>query len=398
MNAIKKNKSYNFPLMINNISKADLALVISHLKKKNPMLTQSENVNKFEKFWSNWLGVKYSVFVNSGSSANLLSMSVLRQLYKKNEVIVPSLTWVSDISSVLQNNLKPVFVDINMKNLCMDEDKILKSINSKTLAVFITYAQGFNGLSKKLLSELKKRKIHLIEDVCESHGAKFNNKKLGSFGLMSNFSFYYAHHMSTIEGGIVSTNNKKVYQMLRLMRSHGMVRESNDKSFKKLYINKHKDLNEKFIFAYPSYNLRSTEINAIIGINQLKSLDENIIKRNINHNIFLKHINKEKFFTDFDLKGSSNYAFNLILRKPNNKFAKKLMKAMDLAGVEYRRGSAGGGNQLRQPYLKILFPKKYHLNYPITDHIHFYGFYLGNYPSLSKQKILKLCKIINSVK
>ena len=150
-----------------------------------------------------------------GSSANLLTLQALNILYGKGEVIVPPLTWVSDIASVIQNGFKPIFVDINPKTLCMDESQILKKINSKTKAIFITHVQGFNGLTENLLKVLKQKKIILLEDVCESHGAMFKNKKLGSFGLISNFSFYYAHHMSTIEGGMICTNDKKVYKLIK---------------------------------------------------------------------------------------------------------------------------------------------------------------------------------------
>jgi len=390
-------KKLRYPLMSNNITKNDLEQVIKYLKKKNPILTQSQNVEKFEIAWSKWLGVKYSVFVNSGSSANLITLSTLKELYGFGEIIVPSLTWVSDVASVIQNGFTPVFVDINLNNLSMNEDLILDKINNNTKGVFITYAQGFNALSFKLLNKLKELSIPLIEDVCESHGANFQNKKLGTYGLMSNFSFYYAHHMSTIEGGMVCTNNKKIYQILRMFRSHGMVREINDLKIKNRYINQNKDLNEKFIFAYPAYNVRNTELNAIIGINQLKFLDKNIKLRNQNHKIFLQNIDKKYFITNFDLKGSSNYAFNLILKKANKKNVIKLMEGMNKAKIEYRRGSAGGGNQLRQPYLKKYIKKNLHLNFPVTEHIHFYGFYLGNYPSLTKNSIIKLCNIINKI-
>tara|TARA_B100001540_G_C15773117_1_gene627371 strand:+ start:489 stop:1661 length:1173 start_codon:yes stop_codon:yes gene_type:complete len=389
--------TYKFPLMHNNISRNDLDCVIKYLKRTNPKLTQSKNVLKFEREWSKWLGVKYSVFVNSGSSANLLSISILKELYNSGEIIVPTLTWVSDIVSVIKNGFKPIFVDINPKTLCMDENEILKKINKNTKAVFITYAQGFNGLSDKLLKVLKNKSIQLIEDVCESHGATFKNKKLGSYGLISNFSFYYAHHMSTIEGGMICTNNKKIYNMLRMMRSHGLVRESNDKTLIQSYKKKYKTLNPEFIFSYAGYNVRSTELNAIIGLNQLKTLNNNIKKRNYNHSLFIKLIDKNLFQTNFDLEGSSNYAFNLILKDKNKKLVKKLMNVMEKNKIEYRRGSAGGGNQLRQPYLKKIVKKNDWLNYPNTEHIHFYGFYLGNYPSLTRKDIIKLCSIINKI-
>ena len=180
----------NHPLMHNNFLNSDMNAVRKLIRTKNLMLTQSKKVLEFEKKWSKWLGVKYSVFVNSGSSANFISMLILRAyLQKKKEIIVPTLTWVSDINSVIMSGFKPVFVDIDPKNLSMNEDQVLKKINKNTLAVFITHVQGFNGLSEKILKKIKNKKVMLIEDVCESHGATFKNKKLGTFGLISNFSF-----------------------------------------------------------------------------------------------------------------------------------------------------------------------------------------------------------------
>jgi len=384
--------------MKNNISTSDLLSVIDLLKSKNPILTQNKYVRKFEEKWSRWLGVKYSVFVNSGSSANLLSIKAIKDLYGHGEIIVPSLTWVSDVASVLQNNFDLKFVDININNLSMNLDQVVQRVTKKTKGVFITHAQGFNGINSKFLKFLRDKKIPLIEDVCESHGAFYKKNKLGTYGLISNFSFYYAHHISTIEGGMICTNNKKIYEMIRMYRSHGLVREINDKKIKNKIINRNPDLHKEFIFNYPAYNVRNNELNALIGINQLKRLDKNIKKRNKNHKIFLDNINKEKYYTNFDLSGSSNYAFNLIIKKPNKRFAKKLMKILEQEGIEYRRGSAGGGNQLRQPYLKNKFSKGYYKKFQITEHIHFFGFYIGNYPDLSKSDILHICNVINSVK
>ena len=390
----------NHKLMENNITKSDLTNVKRLLSKKNIILTQSKNVKIFEQKWSKWLGVKYSTFVNSGSSANFITISILKYLNKnknKNEIIVPTLTWVSDVNSVILNNFKPIFVDINPKNLSMSEKEIFKKVNKKTLAVFITHAQGFNGLSSNLLKFLKKKKIHLIEDVCESHGAKFKNKKLGTFGLISNFSFYYAHHLSTIEGGMICTNTKKIYEMARIFRSHGMVRESDNKKFEKEMIKKYKKLSPQFIFLYPTLNFRNNEIGAIIGLNQLKNLDNNNKKRTKNFNLFLNNLNKKKYFTNFDTKGSSNYAFPVILKTKNfkkrNLFEKILTKNM----VEFRRGNAGGGNQLRQPYVKKFINNVNFNNYKNVDHIHFFGYYMGNYPNLKKSKIIKLVNLLNSI-
>ncbi|MDP6440474.1 MAG: DegT/DnrJ/EryC1/StrS family aminotransferase [Pelagibacteraceae bacterium] len=388
---------FNHPLMFNNFTKADMVAVIKMLKIKNEILTQSKYVKMFEKKWSKWLGTKYSVFVNSGSSANFLTMAVLKILYGKGEVILPTLTWISDINSVIQNNFKPVFVDINPRNLCMSTDEIIKKVNKNTLAVFITHTQGFNGLTKKLISFLKKKNIALIEDVCESHGATFKNKKLGTFGKISNFSFYYAHHMTTIEGGMICTNDKHIYEMLKMLRSHGMVRESNNPLFEKKMIKKHPYLSSRFIFLYPGYNFRNNEIGAVIGLSQLRSLDKNNIKRKENFKLFIKLLNNTKYRTDFDLEGSCNYAFPVILKTKSLKLRNSLEKNLTKNKIEFRRGNTGGGNQLRQPYLKEIAKKINLKTFSEVEHVHFFGYYIGNYPSLSKSKIKKICNILNRI-
>jgi len=391
----------NHPLMYNNFTKTDLVKVKNLFKKKNIILTQSTQVDKFEKAWSKWLGVRYSTFVNSGSSANYLTIKILKILNKdsfKNEIIVPTLTWVSDVNSIIMNGFKPVFVDINLSNLSLDINQVLKKINRKTLAVFITHAQGFNGLTDNLLKELKKRKIHLIEDVCESHGAKHKKNKLGTYGLISNFSFYYAHHMSTIEGGMICTNEKKIYEISKIIRSHGMVRESKNKNFEKKMISKYRDLPPKFIFLYPTLNFRNNEIGATIGINQLKNLDKNNKKRIDNFNLFLKKIDPVKYFTKYKIEGSCNYAFPIILRTNNYSKRDFFEKKLSAANIEFRRGNAGGGNQLRQPYLKNFIGNINFKNFKNVEHVHSFGYYIGNFPVLKKEKIIKICNYLNSIK
>lgn len=386
-----------FPLMRNNILREDLDAVIEHLKQDDPILTHGANVRAFEQEWSEWLGVKYSVFINSGASANLLTMAVLKIRHPEGgEVITPPLAWISDVASVLQNGFKPVFVDIDPKTLAMDSRKIIEKLTDKTRAVFLTHVQGFNGLSDELIAELEKRGIPLIEDVCESHGATHKGVKAGSIGWISNFSFYYAHHMSTIEGGMVCTNDDEVYQQLRMLRSHGMVREANDPALRESYQNAWPDLNPDFIFAFPAYNVRNTEIGGIMGRSQLKRLDANVERRNHNLKRFLAQIDSEKYRTDFDLDGCSNYAFNLILKEPDDALVERLMAKLRAEGVEFRRGSAGGGNQVRQPYLKGIVPEGHYHEFPETNHVHFYGFYIGNFPDLKDAEVDEICAIINA--
>ena len=386
----------DWPLMENNITMEDLNVLIEFLKG-HPRLTQGDNVQNFEREWSEWLGVKYSVFVNSGASANLLTMAALKEMFGTGEIIIPPLTWVSDIAAVLQNGFTPVFVDIDRRTLGMDTAQVLARLNPNTRAVFITHILGYNALTQQLLDELKRRNIPLIEDVSESHGATFNGRKLGTFGLMSNFSFYYAHHMSTIEGGVICANDPTVYETVRMLRSHGMVREATLDEIRRSYITKHPDLNPDFIFAFPAYNVRPTEIGAVIGRSQLKRLDANNKMRQRNLELFLSRLDSTKYQTDFAIEGSCNYAFTLVLNEPDTVLRDLVEQALRGNGVEFRRGLSGGGNQLRQPYLRKILGNEYE-RYPNVNHVHFFGWYIGNYPGLEEEKIEKLCRLLNDLR
>jgi CDP-6-deoxy-D-xylo-4-hexulose-3-dehydrase len=387
----------DWPLMKNNVRRADLDAACKLLRRRDPILTQSRHVRTFEREWANWLGVKYSVFVNSGSSANLVMMAALKELHGGGEVIVPTLTWVSDIASVLHCGLAPVFVDIDPRTLGMDNEQVLARITPRTRAVFLTHVLGYNALSDKLVTELDRRGIPLIEDVCEAHGATFQGRKLGTIGLASNFSFYYAHHLSTIEGGMVCTNDADVYETVRMLRGHGLVRELDSESRKREFRDEHPNLNPEFIFALPGYNLRGTEVQAVIGRSQLKRLDANIRRRTENLRLFLSNLDPDLYQTDFAVEGSSNYALTLILKEANPVLCERVIATLKEQGVEFRRGLSGGGNQLRQPYLQRFVGPDAWRAYPQVEHVHLYGFYLGNYPSLERQKIVRLCELLNAV-
>lgn len=389
-------QNLNLPLMKNNITRTDLDAVIAYLSQDDPPLTHSKQTLAFEREWSKWLGVKFSVFVNSGASANLLSMAALKEIYGTGEAIVPPLTWVSDIAAALQNGFTPIFVDIDRRTLGMDTAQVLTKLNPNTRAVFITHILGYSALTQQLLDELERRNIPLVEDVCESHGATFNGHKLGTFGLISNFSFYYAHHMSTIEGGMICTNDRNVYETVRMLRSHGMVREATLDDVKSSYITNHPDLNPDFIFAFPAYNVRPTEISAVIGRSQLKRLDENNKMRRSNLDLFLSHLDPKKYQTDFAVEGSCNYAFTLVLNEPDTALRDRVEQSLREHSVEFRRGLSGGGNQLRQPYLRKILGNEFE-RYPNVNHIHFFGWYIGNYPGLEKEKIVELCELLNGL-
>jgi CDP-6-deoxy-D-xylo-4-hexulose-3-dehydrase len=202
--------------------------------------------------------------------------------------------------------------------------------------------------------------------------------------------------MSTIEGGMVCTNDSDFYEMLRMFRSHGMVRESKSEALKNRYKSEWPDLNPDFIFAFPAYNVRSTEINAVMGRSQLKRLDARNKIRTRNLNCFLDGLDPKRYFTDFEREGSCNYAFTLVLREPDQKLWDRIETTLRGRKIEFRRGTSGGGNQLRQPFMRKLMPDEYK-KYPKVNHIHFFGAYIGNYPELETRRIKALCELLNGI-
>lgn len=423
--------SLDWPLMRNNLRRGDLDAAIALLQQDDPVLTQSAHVARFEAAFAGWVGTKHAVFVNSGASANLITMMALRERTGGGEVIVPTLAWISDIASVIHCGFDPVFVDIDPRTLCMSERDVLAKLGPDTRAVFLTHVLGFVGLSRTLLDTLASRGVALIEDTCEAHGATFEGRRVGSFGLMSNVSFYYAHHMSTVEGGMVCTSDGELYQVLRMLRSHGMVREASSEELRDRYRRDHPDLNPDFIFAYPTFNFRNNEINAAIGLAQLPRLDESIETRTANLRLFLESLDPERFRTDLAIDGSSNYALPLILRHADPDLWARVRALLAARGVEFRQGLSGGGNQLRQPYLKKWLARRAAAagaqqpaaglpadsparadrragaacgesiadwdNFPEVEHVHFYSAYLGNYPDLEREKIGELCRALNAL-
>ena len=389
--------SLELPLMSNNIDREDIDCLIDFLKQDPvPRLTNGDKVIEFEKKWSEWVGVKHSVFVNSGTSANELTMLGLKHLYPEGgEIIVPPLTWISDINSVLFSGFDTTFVDINFNNLSFNLDMLERSINENTRAIFVTHVLGLNALSDRLLKLCVDNDILLIEDVCESHGATHNDSKLGSIGFASNFSFYFAHHMSTIEGGMVSTNDDHFYQLCRSLRSHGMVREFTDPEYIERYAKDYSDLNQDFVFIGPAHNFRSTEINAVLGLCQLDKLDSNNKKRIENFKYFIDRLDSEKYYTDFEMDGQCNYAFIVIMKEADFDRRYEIENILKQNGIEFRRGLSGGGNQLRQPYFRN---SDVNLDeFPCIEHIHHFSWYIGNYPTLEIEKINNLIELLINI-
>ena len=394
--------SIGWPLMQDNITREDVNELVHFLMSidprddRVPRLTQGPQVAAFEREFAAWLGVKHAVMVNSGASANLITVAALAK-DGRNEILVPAITWVSDIAAVIHAGYTPIFVDIDPRTLGMEFNQADQQMGDATRALFITHCLGFNALNALFIKYAAALKIPILEDCCESIGARWQGRKLGAFALMSNFSFYYAHHMTTIEGGMVCTDDDVLYQRLRRLRAHGMAREMDDGSFRYEAECAAPTCHPEFIFMEAAYNARSTELNAVLGRAQLKRLDSNVARRTENLATFLAGLDGDKYRTDYAIEGSSNYALPLVLAQKDKKLFTRVCAALDQHGCEYRRGTAGGGNQLRQPYLRTLPRAPQPESCPEADHVHFFGLYLGNFHTLEGERIEALCKVLNAL-
>ncbi len=386
-----KNKPLIWKLQENIINHEEIQTLINFIKTTD-RYTQFTKVRELEIAWSKWQGCKYSVFVNSGSSANLIILDLLKDMYKwspGDEIIVPAVTWITDISSVLQLGLKPVFVDINLNDFSFDYDALAAKITNKTRAIFCTHLIGFPADIKTIKKTVGTKKIILIEDSCESHGATIEGVKIGNFGSVSSFSFYWGHHMTTVEGGMVCTNNPKIYNYALLKRSHGLAREL-PKRYHAYYKKKYHHIDFNFLFLTTGFNVRNTELSAVLGLTQLHKLDGYIKKRNENHMLFNRILNryKEHFLIPYK-QGISSFCLPFFLK--NSALKKPLQTFLYTHGIESR--PIISGNLLKQPFLKKYFHTGEFKN---ADFIHNNGFYIGNNQFVDSKRLNYLDKLLKT--
>jgi len=380
-------------LVKDTINSNDIDKLIDWLKTY-PKLTKGPVTIEFEKKWSEWLGCKFSVFVNSGSSANLLMIYCLKLLnkLKNNKICVPSLCWVTDLSPVMQLDLEPFLIDCNLDNLSVDLVHLEKIfIENSPSVLLLVSVLGLSPDMNEILRLCEKYDVILLEDNCESQGTSYENVKLGKFGLMSSFSTYFGHIMSTIEGGMICTNDEKIYETLLQLRSHGWDRDLPIKTQKKLRDKwKIDDFTSLYTFYIPGFNLRSTDLQAFLGINQLIKVDQVIQKRNKNFKYFKSILqNKMWFPKECENSFTSNFAIPVITK---NKLEKELLiKKLNENNIECRpliSGSMG-----IQPFYK----KKYgELKLPNSTIIDDCGIYVPNHDKLTETDIERICEILIS--
>lgn len=364
-----------WPLMKNAITWGDRLSMVKFLLTSEKY-TNGPRVREFEAQWAEWVGSKYALMVSSGSTANTLIISSVKELYgwkDGDKVLVPACTWVTNVSPVFQAGLTPIFCDVNLDNFSFDIEH-MKAIAKKhpdIKGIFVTHLLGFSAENEKYFDIFPKAVI--LDDVCESHGCRSPyGVRRGANGLASSFSFYFGHHMTTIEGGMVNTNNPELYELMRMKRSHGLARESGNL---KKYADQYPEIHPQFLFMTDGYNLRSSEINAVLGMSQLPRLDKMIEQRRDNFARFCSMMwnHQDKFYPVTWQEGNSNFAFPFICKTPE--IAQKMKEVFSANGVEHR--PIVGGNLLRQPFLKgykFGVPKK-NAN---VDLLNDNGVYIGN--------------------
>lgn len=357
---------------------------------KTNKLSMGKTCAKFEKAFAKKQGRKEAVLFNSGGSANLAMLQALKNLgqLKDGDLIgFSALTWSTNVMPIIQLGMKPVAIDCNIETLNVMSDNLTDRLKKKKLkALFITNALGFSGDLEKIKKVCKTNKILLIEDNCEALGTKLKANKAGNFGIGASFSFFVAHHMSTIEGGIVCTDNKKLEEMLRIVRANGWDRNlepKEQKKWRKKY-NIGSEFESKYVFYDLAFNVRPTEITGFLGLSQLRFLDQNIKKRLKNFLLIEKTIKNNGDLVPLKhshIHSLSPFGTPVICKTP--KLKEEYVKRFLDAGVEVRPMIAG--NIQRQPFYKKYVKETFDL--PNADFLHQNGFYCGNYPELTKADI-----------
>jgi len=379
-------------LVSDTINKEDIkSLTDWLLQDEIPKLTKGDVTVEFEEKWSSYINTNHTTYVNSGSSAILLALAALKERGIKNDkVVVPALSWLTDISSVMQLGMTPILCDCNLHDLSLDLEELEKIFKEQSPSIVILVSVlGLVPDMDKVLELCKKYDVILLEDVCESMGSKYKDKYLGTFGEVSVFSLFYGHHLSTIEGGFVCTNDKELSLLITSMRSHGWDRdwpkEVQQEYRKKYNINEFDSL---YTFYYPGFNFRSTDLQAKIGLKQIDKLNLFAKKRNENFNIYLEKLkknilqinnNKEAFI--------SNFAFPYLSERRT-----EIVQKLKDHNIEVRPLIAGSLS--RKPF----WYKKYGIvEMKNADYIDKYGFYVPNHQDLKENEISYITNIINEM-
>ena len=352
-------------------------------------VTMGGKVRSFEESFAKYIGTKYAVMVNSGSSANLLALSVLshpevRKIQRGDEIITPAVTWATTVYPIVNVGAKPVFIDVDADTYTLNTDSLESAISKKTSALMPVHLLGNPCDMNRLTKVVKKHDLVMIEDTCEAHGAEFNGKKVGSFGDMSTFSFFMSHHITTIEGGMLLTNNKKYYELAKSMRAFGWIRDLEDK---KKIIKQNKMIDDRFLFINLGFNMRPTELQGAFGIHQIKKLDKFIKIRRENAKYWHKrfHDLRDVFILPKENSGTihSYFCYPLTIREDASFSSTEIVKFLGTRKIETRPIMAG--NMVEQPVTKLL-DCRIHKDLKNARLIMRNGFFFGNHQDVKESQ------------
>ena len=353
-------------------------------------VTMGEKVKRFEAMFADYIGVKHAVMFNSGSSANLIALAVLTNPVLKDaiqpgdEIITPAVTWATTVFPIINCGAVPVLVDIDLDTFNINPDEVEKAITNKTRAIMPVHLLGNPCHMNRIMKIAQEHNLFVIEDSCEAHGAEFNGQKVGSFGNLATFSFFFSHHITTIEGGMVLTNNEEYAELARAMRAHGWIR---DLKAKNVIAKKYGGIDPRFLFINIGYNFRPTEIQGAFGIHQLKKLERFIEIRRENANFWTENL--RQYSNHFSLHEERARTRHVWFGYPvtvnhGAPFSKKeLVAFLEKKGVETRPIMAGNIDE--QPVMK-LFPYKKIGNLPNSRLIMRNSFFFGNHLGIGKEE------------
>ena len=369
-------------LQENVISDPDLDSLVDFIRHTK-RFTQFDKVREFEHTYAAWQGARYCVFTNSGSSANLLLVSSAKELLgwqNGDEVIVPAVTWPTTVTPVMQCGLTPVFVDANLTDLSLDYAQLASKITDRTRGIVLAHLLGFPADVEKIRDLASERGIAILEDCCESQGATLHGLKVGNLGLAGTFSFYWGHHMTSVEGGMICTGHEELFKLLVLKRSHGLARELPNEYHPAIKA-RYPDIDFNFLFLTDGMNFRNTEFSAVLGLCQLRRIDDFIRIRNRNYGRFLEICKRyPKELITLEAEGISSFVLPFIFRNSLQK--QEFQKLIQSVGIESR--PLISGNLLRQPFLQHYYDVR---DYPNADLLHTNAFYVGNNQFVGEERI-----------
>jgi CDP-6-deoxy-D-xylo-4-hexulose-3-dehydrase len=386
---------YKYLLAKDTIDEQDLRELIDWLKT-NPWLTQGPVVQEFERQWAEWVGTRYATLVNSGSSANLLMYyaALLSGQLKNRKIIVPAVSWATTVAPAIQLGFEPIICDADWTTFGLDMAHLERLLQSHSPgAVIVVHTLGVPAQVDRLLELKERHGFVLMEDACAGFGSDYDGRRVGTFGDVSTFSLYFGHHISTIEGGFLCTNDEHLHDILLHIRSHGWAKDlPADKEADLARSHGALEFNRPFTFYYPGFNVRSSDLNARIGLSQMRRIDWVVRRRVENHIVYQSRFERSEAFHCQRNPRATICSISFVALASSLEHRDRVVRELNKNGIETR--PLGGGSMARQPFWVARYGPT---SLPVADRIHECSFMLPNHPHLSREDVLHICDVVLAV-